>query len=160
MKLAINTEVDLDDDELERRIIEAAAEQLIGSVNSRYEEVSAAIRRALEAKAQEVVDRFFASGIQPVDGIGDPKGPRIPVNEFLAAAIKGWMETIVNDRGEPTRDSYGTKMTRGEWLTRKHATEGLAALAKAEVGKVADLAKASIKETIAATVQAVLMKGA
>lgn len=159
MKIAVNTEIELDDEDAERQIVAEAASQLIGSIHTRYDQVSKAIQAALEAKAEKIVDEFFAAGIQPVDGSGDPKGPRLPVKEFLAAAAKTWMDTAVNDRGEPTRESYGTKMTRGEWLIKKHAIEGIAGLASAEVKNIREAAKAAIKATVAATVEAVLLKG-
>lgn len=158
-EVKIETYIELDDYQLDERIVQSAGEQLIERASLSPVDATKALHAALAKHADERVTKILSAGIQPVDTFGQPKGDKVPVDEILTDAIKNWLNHKVNSRdGSPLKDRYGG-ITRGEFLLRKLAVEGIERMARKEVLSVREQAKKEIRDTIAKAVAEQLAKG-
>ena len=156
MELNVQTTVLLDDYELDKAVITRAAELVLDRFASTMKDDMAkeALRRAVDERAEVAVSSVFEKGIQPTDGFGAPKGPRISIQEFLAEAVLGWLDEKVDSNGKPRPETYGSanKLSRREYLLRHHAVEGLSALAAKELAVLRKDAQARMGEIMAKVV--------
>ncbi len=154
MNIDISTTLELDDDDLEKRIIAAAAEHVFASYHVRHEKASTAIELAITARAEKIIEDLFNRGIQAVDSFGAAKGEPRSVAEMFVESMGSYLSVTVNERGEPTRDSFGTKMPRAEYLIRKVAIDKLVELATAEMKRLNEEAKKAVRAVVANTIAA------
>lgn len=121
-EINVSATLEIDDHELDERIIHAAAEQLLSqiSLTSRY---GGAVPDLIQAKLSEIVsERITAMLDKPVvqvDRWGDQvKGTPKTFRDVFADTADGYLAARVNNDGRPAEGGYHT-ISRLEWLIRQ-----------------------------------------
>lgn len=152
-KIDIQTTLEIDDYELDERIVRSAADSLLErfAIHQSREKAIEAIDAAIAERAKAAVDKVFDAGFQPVDSLGNPRGERRPGEDYIADALASWLGDRVDRDGKLTKPSYAA-FTRGEYLVKHFATHGLVTIAEKEIRALRESAKREISATIANTV--------
>ena len=120
-KIDISTQIELDDHELDERIVEAAAEQLLSQVNltSRYggavvDQINAKLAEIVAARVEAMLDKEVAQ----VDRFGDLLPGKKTFREIFADQADAYLTERVNSDGRAASGGHGS-IPRMEWLMRQ-----------------------------------------
>jgi hypothetical protein len=114
--------------------------------------VAELIREAVDDAAKAAIQQLLDEPRQRTDSFGNPEGEPMSFRKMLTAEVVSWQdETVSRHDGKPKKaDSYNRSdvVTRKEYLVRQVGAEEFEKLAKAEVAKVKQEAKARVERTI------------
>lgn len=124
-------------------IVNAAVERLLGASWSSSKlqrdieaRVQAKVDERLNAAVSEAVSSLLTKPIQKFDTYGHPVGEARSIEEIVRNGAETFLTETVDSNGRPTRDSYGTKHSRLEWLVQQNVVHGLSKEMKTEADKV------------------------
>ena len=140
-------------------VVRAAVEQVTGrgwSDSQLVKDIKTATQQKVTARLEAVIDAaladLLAEPIQKFDTFGNAVGAPISVEEIVRNGATTFLTENVDSEGRATRESYGTKYSRLEWLVQRHVIHGLAKEMQAEATKV----KAELVSRASAAAAAVL----
>lgn len=122
--------LNINEEDLKAAIVTRAAEDLVNDehlsglvakeVKARVDKIF--IDRA-EAQIAAAIDDAIKAGFereyQRVSPWGEPTGPKTSIQKELDKLVSGYWNARVDTHGKPTENSYGTSMTRAEFLMTK-----------------------------------------
>jgi hypothetical protein len=112
-------------------VIDAIVARLIGRYNDNAltkqitDAVQSRVLARIDAIAGDVVQDLLTKPIQKHDTFGKPIGDPISVEDIVRNGAEKLLTEMVDSEGRVSRDSYGMKHTRLEWLVQKHVVSGL-----------------------------------
>lgn len=155
-KLDVTAQIDIDDENLDKQVIEAAAAQLLAqiSLTARYggtvpDIINAKLSEIVTARVEAMLDREIAQ----VDRHGSIlPGPKKTFRDVFADTAEKFLESRVDNEGRTTGDSFYSKNTRLEWLLSQHGLSNM----KAECAKVAAQFKVELQARATQAITAVV----
>jgi len=120
--------IKIDETTLQDAIIERAADQIIGdmenlgeiirdAVNRRVDKIFAETAEAeIHAKIKAAFDDALNREYFRTDSFGQRQGEGTTIAKQLDRMVSGYWSERVDGNGKPTSNSYGTNMTRAEYL--------------------------------------------
>lgn len=154
MEINIQTTVDVDDYEIDKRVIEEAADRLLSQLDltARYGGVvPELIQKKLEEIVSQRVEAMLDKEIVQVDRFGDQvRGPKKTFREVFADTAESFLTERVDSNG---RKSTGiATMQRLEWLIRQTGTASM----EQECRKVAKQFKEELEKKATAAITKVV----
>lgn len=155
-RLDVTAQIDIDDENLDKKVIEAAAAQLLSqlSMTARYggtvvDMINDKLSEIVAARVEAMLDRE----ITQVDRFGDAvPGPKKTFRDVFADTAEKFLESRVDNQGRPTTDSFYSKNTRLEYLL---SSLGLSKM-ETECRKVAEQFKAQLQARATQAITAVV----
>ncbi len=155
-RIDVSTFVEIDDHDLDERIIHAAAEHLLTEVSmtARY---GGAVVDLINARLSEIVgervEQMLDKEVTVVDRFGDPKpGPRKTFRDVFADTAENFLEGRVNSDGRPLDGGGYSSISRLEYLIRKTSTSSMEHECRVVAKQFKDELQARAKKALAAVV--------
>lgn len=156
MKIEIQSEVEIDDEDLDNQIIEAAAASLLGqlSLSVRYGE--SGVREKIQEKIDEILEDRIAAAldreVRAVDRFGIPVEGKEPTTlaEMVAEAADEALTQTVNQSGKAEKKTaYNYAVPRLQYLLSRVACQEVSLAAEKAAREVNAAAKAAVEDDVA-----------
>lgn len=156
-KVAVSAEIEIYEDDLDERLLRAAAEQLLSQLNlsARY---GGEVVQQIDAKLAEIVadrvESMLDREVTQVDRFGDVlPGAKKTFREVFADQAEKFLEQRVNSDGRAVEGGWNSgSQSRLEFLLRKTSLDRM----EYECREVAQKFKAELKERAAAAISSVV----
>lgn len=121
-------------------------------INERIEKVFATgLNQRIDAFLMAEMDKLVRTEICPVDIWGDKAGKPTTIRDSLAIKAHNFWNELVDDKGNPTTSSWGSKK-RHEWLFQKIVGEEFASVVKQNLVNLIVAFKDAVREDAKANI--------
>ena len=113
-------------------------ESVTNKINERLDKLwSERLKAAVSAQVDNAIKEGFDYEFRAVDTFGKPTGEPTTIRKRLDQMVRDYWEQTVDQSGKATaRTSYGTNMTRAEWVMMQICGEDFSKTLKQEVVNV------------------------
>lgn len=107
--------------------------------------VNDTMKSKIDAVLSEEMEKILSSEIAPVNIWGEAVGTPTTIRAALAQKARDFWNVTVNEKGAPS-DSWGSKMTKAEWLMKKITGEEFSKAVQQNLTNIVGAFKDALKE--------------